>query len=146
MNESGSSSMPPDRSHLLTEQRNPRSMNLHELSVGEIVELIGPQAPVLHAAGRYARGQFDPPQRFDLVFLARDVPALGYRTYRIEAGRSASNSSGIEVGKHSLENCFFRIALDPRTGAVRSLYDKELGRELVDPDAPHRFNQGENEK
>jgi N-acetylmuramic acid 6-phosphate etherase len=31
---------PPDRSHLLTEQRNPRSMNLHTLSVEECVHLI----------------------------------------------------------------------------------------------------------
>lgn len=32
--------LPPDRSHILTEQRNPRSMRLHELSVAECVELI----------------------------------------------------------------------------------------------------------
>ena len=31
---------PPDRSHLLTEQRNPRSMHLHALSVGACVRLI----------------------------------------------------------------------------------------------------------
>ena len=30
---------PPDRSHLLTERRNPRSMRLHEMSVAELVEL-----------------------------------------------------------------------------------------------------------
>jgi N-acetylmuramic acid 6-phosphate etherase len=30
----------PDRSHLLTEQRNPRSMRLHELSVADCVRLI----------------------------------------------------------------------------------------------------------
>jgi N-acetylmuramic acid 6-phosphate etherase len=31
---------PPDRSHILTEQRNPRSMNLHTLSAAECVALI----------------------------------------------------------------------------------------------------------
>jgi N-acetylmuramic acid 6-phosphate etherase len=30
----------PDRSHLLTEQRNPRSMNLHAMTIAEIVTLI----------------------------------------------------------------------------------------------------------
>lgn len=30
---------PPDRSHILTEQRNPRSMRLHEMSVRECVDL-----------------------------------------------------------------------------------------------------------
>ena len=33
-------SLPPDRSHVLTEQRNPRSMRLHEMSVPQIVQLI----------------------------------------------------------------------------------------------------------
>lgn len=31
---------PPDRSHLLTEQRNPRSMGLHTMSVDEVARLI----------------------------------------------------------------------------------------------------------
>ena len=30
----------PDRSNILTEQRNPRSMNLHALTIAEIVALI----------------------------------------------------------------------------------------------------------
>ncbi len=33
-------SLPPDRAHLLTEQRNPSTMRLHELSVRECVDLI----------------------------------------------------------------------------------------------------------
>lgn len=32
--------LPPDRSHLLTEQRNPRSLTLHTLSVAECIALI----------------------------------------------------------------------------------------------------------
>lgn len=35
-----SQTLPSDRSHVLTEQRNPRSMNLHELSVAELVQLL----------------------------------------------------------------------------------------------------------
>ena len=107
----------------------------------QLVELTSPHLPILHAAGRYARSRFSPAERFDLVFLARDVPSLGYRTYRIETRPSHLPSSNVEVGAHSLENHFFRISLDPRTGAVESVYDKELARELVDPEAPHRLNQ-----
>ncbi|MEW6755155.1 MAG: glycosyl hydrolase-related protein [Candidatus Latescibacterota bacterium] len=40
-----------------------------------------------------------------------------------------------------MENRFFRVGLDPRTGAVASLFDKELGRELVDAVAPHGLHQ-----
>jgi len=108
----------------------------------QLVELAGPQAPVPHAAGRWARGLFNPPERFDLVFAAGDVPPMGYRTYRIAPRREKPCFSGdVEVGERTLENRFFRIGLDPHTGAVESVYDKELGRELVDPDASHRLNQ-----
>lgn len=36
----GSGSLPADRSHVLTEQRNPRSMGLHAMTAGQIVDLI----------------------------------------------------------------------------------------------------------
>ena len=107
----------------------------------QFVEIDSPQAPLLHAAGRYARGQFQPVDRCDLVFRASDVPPLGYRTYRIEPCPEESLASDIEVGEHSLQNRFFRLTLDPRTGAVASLYDRELDRELVDGDADHQLNQ-----
>jgi len=40
-----------------------------------------------------------------------------------------------------LENQFYRITVDPKTGSVTSILDKELNVELVDKDAPHGFNQ-----
>ena len=108
----------------------------------QLVEIDDPQTPLLHAAGRYARGQFQPADRCDLVFQASEVPPLGYRTYRIEPlPAEASPVSSVEVGEYSLQNRFFRLILDPRTGAVASLYDRELDRELVDADADHQLNQ-----
>ncbi len=41
---------PPDRSHILTEQRNPRSMNLHELSVAECVALFNAENRLINDA------------------------------------------------------------------------------------------------
>jgi alpha-mannosidase len=108
----------------------------------QIVELDSPQAPVPYSAHRYARGQFNRPELFDLVFVAEDVPSLGYKTYRIAPKvKTASSSSGIVVGETSLENRFFRVTLSPKTGAVESIYDKELKREIVDKEAPHMLNQ-----
>lgn len=46
---------PPDRSHILTEQRNPRTMRLHELSVRECVEVIGEEDAAVFEAMRAAR-------------------------------------------------------------------------------------------
>jgi alpha-mannosidase len=36
---------------------------------------------------------------------------------------------------------YYRVALDPASGAVRSIFDKELGKELVNTFSPFRFNQ-----
>jgi hypothetical protein len=40
-----------------------------------------------------------------------------------------------------LENGYYRIEVDPAAGAIKSLYDKQLSRELVDSSSPYRFNQ-----
>ncbi|MDX2117932.1 MAG: N-acetylmuramic acid 6-phosphate etherase [Planctomycetota bacterium] len=45
--------LPPDRSHILTEQRNPRTMHLHELSVADCVRTINQEdRAVIDAVGR----------------------------------------------------------------------------------------------
>jgi N-acetylmuramic acid 6-phosphate etherase len=46
---------PPDRSHIATEQRNPRSMNLHALSIAECVRLIHEEDRAVLAAMEMAR-------------------------------------------------------------------------------------------
>jgi len=108
----------------------------------QIVELDGPQAPVPYAAHRYGRGQFESKELFELVFVAENVPPFGYKTYRLSPlEKAAPFSSRIVVDKSNLENKFFKVKLDPRTGAVESIYDKELSRELVDKRAPHKLNQ-----
>lgn len=47
---------PPDRSHILTEQRNPRTMSLHTLSAAECVALIGQEDRAVLVALEKARG------------------------------------------------------------------------------------------
>jgi len=113
----------------------------------QMVELESPQSPVPHAAGRYARGQFDrrelmSSELISLVFTAENVPAMGYKTYRIvprEDGQTKANE--ISINGTSIENRFFRVELNPETGTVTGIYDKELNRELVDKNAPHQVNQ-----
>ncbi len=136
----------------------------------QIVEISSPHLPVSDAAARYGRGQFNPSERFELVFVAEDVPPLGWKSYRLApaakqrpsaapspekpsesegkplAGQKASAvetplAGSLRLGPNSLENRFFRLVLNPQTGAIQSLYDKELRRELVDPAAPHGLGQ-----
>lgn len=46
---------PPDRAHILTEQRNPRTMRLHEMSVRECVDVIGDEDAGVIATVRASR-------------------------------------------------------------------------------------------
>ncbi|NOY82797.1 MAG: hypothetical protein GXP31_17500 [Kiritimatiellaeota bacterium] len=88
-----------------------------------------------------SRGRPAPACRVDgkVVFLARDVPPCGYRVYRLRPGSVPEPAESA----HSLqlENRFYRIEVDPKTGAVASVADKQLGRELVDRAAPYGLNQ-----
>lgn len=75
-----------------------------------------------------------------LRFVARDVPAVGYKTYRLVARASSPRfKRPLKATRTSLENEFYRVEVDPKAGAVTSIYDKSLGRELVDPASPHAF-------
>ena len=40
-----------------------------------------------------------------------------------------------------LENSFYRIQFDEATGAITSIRDKQLGVEMVDQNAPYKFNE-----
>lgn len=72
-----------------------------------------------------------------LVWLPA-VPANGYRLF----SRAAGKTQGLGVGGQGpVENRFYRLTLNPLTGAVASLIDKETGRELVDRSAPYGLNQ-----
>ena len=108
----------------------------------QVIELDSPHSPVPYAAGRYARRQFNPPEGFNLAFIADNVPAMGYKTYRIvPAGSTSVVQSSLLLTDKSIENQFFKVTINPVTGTVASIYDKELGTELVDKNAPHQVNQ-----
>ncbi len=73
-------------------------------------------------------------------FEAENVPALGYKVYRIrESGRELTAA---EAGRSTtLESPYYRVELDAASGAVRNIYDKDLHRELVDQGSEYRFGQ-----
>jgi hypothetical protein len=142
-----------------------RPFEMVDVATGAVVPcqvsiLDDPLAARPWAAQHYALGHIDPHSHpalnyershlYELVFLAQDLPSLGYRAYCIQPIDGAQDrpcdgrpefASSLRSGDDWLENRFYRIALDPTTGAIRSLFDKELGREWVDAHAPHPFNQ-----
>ena len=64
-------------------------------------------------------------------FVAEGVPPTGYKRYRIETAEEEFPEAVKFIGE-GMENEFFRLRIDERTGAIRSLLDKGSGRELVD--------------
>lgn len=75
------------------------------------------------------------------VFIAGDVPAFGYKVFPARQAGGAPASPLLTAAGDRLANQFFEIRFDPRTGTIRSIYDKELKRELVDQSAARRFNE-----
>src|SRR5918994_3008586 len=75
-----------------------------------------------------------------LTFIARDVPAFGYRRYDLVEGEDEheDQESGDEP---CIENEYYRVRFDLARGRVAELLDKTSGLNLVDADAPFGFNQ-----
>lgn len=67
-----------------------------------------------------------------LIFLAEDVPAMGYKVYDLREGLEPSFSSSLSADISRLENEFLRVEVDPHTGLVSRIYDKVNGREVLD--------------
>ncbi len=77
----------------------------------------------------------------EICFLAADVPSLGYKCYRASTNRRLCNDTSSIADDGRLENRFYRVQFDAATGAIASIFDKELNVELVDQAAPHKFNE-----
>lgn len=74
-------------------------------------------------------------------FLASDLPAVGYKCYQIRSGQRALVQKPALSKEPIVENQYYRIAIDSGSGAIQSIYDKELHRELVDAKSPYKFGQ-----
>jgi hypothetical protein len=74
-------------------------------------------------------------------FLAGDLPPVGYKCFKIRPA-AVSNSTEGPVDKNPvIENQYYRITVEPKTGAIQSIFDKQLQRELVDEGSPYKFGQ-----
>ena len=78
-----------------------------------------------------------------ILFIAKDVPSLGYKTYRVVkgAGKGGTGFTPSDAAALRLENQHYKVAFNPTSGAVTSIWDKELGVELVDPNAAWQMNE-----
>jgi alpha-mannosidase len=108
----------------------------------QIIELDSPQSPHPHTAGRYSMGTSQDNLKHEMVFLAEDVPPVGYKAFRIvKTDAAPSFDSPVSVTDTTVENEFFKVSVDAKTGLIESIFDKQLSRELTDADADHAANQ-----
>ena len=69
-------------------------------------------------------------------FMATDLPPVGYKCFQI---RSAGKPLSVEPESAMnpvTENQYYRVTVDAKSGAIQSIFDKQLQRELVDQNSP----------
>lgn len=79
-------------------------------------------------------GNFIPSQRRGnrTFFLIKDIPSLGYRTYYVGKASLKSETTELKAQEDKLENKWFRIQFDKSCGGIKGIYDKSMGKELLD--------------
>jgi alpha-mannosidase len=69
-----------------------------------------------------------------LCFTA-DLPALGYRVYRLIPSESPQAFSALQAQDTCLENETYRLEINPQTGGIANLVDKRSGSEVFSGEA-----------
>lgn len=89
-----------------------------------------------------ATGKLVPTQRRQgkTIFVAEDVPAFGYKLYRIE-NTAPPAPAPFTAAADRIANEFYEVRFDPTTGVVRSILEKANGKQWVDSSAPQGVNQ-----
>jgi hypothetical protein len=108
----------------------------------QLSRLSDPQAAQPFAGERAAIGKFDPAELVEIVFLAEGLPAMGYKTYKlVPCARWPRFANSVKATRSQIDNPFYQVQIDRRSGSLTSLIDKKLGRELIDASAAHPFAQ-----
>jgi len=71
-------------------------------------------------------------------FEATGIPSIGYKLFALKPTKNAPAESEV-LNSNVVENEFYRVTLDPAAAAVGSIFDKQLGKELVDEANVYRF-------
>jgi alpha-mannosidase len=73
-----------------------------------------------------------------------DIPAMGFKVYRMELLDNLLDQAkelDWENGDCVFENQYYQLTLDPKTGAIASLFDKQLAMEIADRESPWKIGQ-----
>ncbi|AOW10778.1 glycoside hydrolase family 38 C-terminal domain-containing protein [Flavobacterium gilvum] len=77
-----------------------------------------------------------------LEFDATEIPAGGYKTFvTLDSPVETTSTLSANEQTNVLENKFFKLTINPATGTLQSVYDKENNRELVDSKSKYAFGE-----
>jgi hypothetical protein len=82
---------------------------------------------------------FDIDEAGEAIFMAKDVPSMGYATFAVATAPGRATSTLRPVAGTSAENARFAVALSP-DGTIRGIRDKSSNRELVNSSGQRPFN------
>ncbi len=127
---------PPDSVVVFNPSSWPRTGLVEmDLDTGQALQAYPEKTPVPVEILRHGHGYNH------VRFLAGAVPPLGYKIYQITHSPQAGEGQQELALNNVIENRYYRLTVDPATGAVVSLFDKQLGRELVDQAFRYKLNQ-----
>ncbi|MGB8952045.1 MAG: glycoside hydrolase family 38 C-terminal domain-containing protein [Candidatus Aminicenantales bacterium] len=67
----------------------------------------------------------------EILFTAEGIPPLGYKTYVLKMQTPAAKNPSLRISPAELENEFFKVAVDPDSGWIKSIIDKRNGKEIL---------------
>jgi alpha-mannosidase len=70
-------------------------------------------------------------QTATLLFLATDIPPVGYRLFWLVPASELPNNSSLSTPDFVIENELLRVVIDPDTGDLASVFDKTNQREVL---------------
>jgi alpha-mannosidase len=104
----------------------------------DVVKLKLPEAEmneyaVFDLQGKEIASQIVPIKRHvrEILFVAENVPGLGYKTYVLKKQKPLLKSADIRISQGEIENGFYKVAIDPESGWIKSIVDKRNGREIL---------------
>lgn len=87
-----------------------------------------------YAAQIVAGKRASPGWRWVVNFVCDDIPAGGYKTFYVDYTQPGTLGEDIPQDGSSFETDYYRITIDPQSGDITSLIDKQNGnREFVTP-------------
>jgi len=73
---------------------------------------------------------------------AAEVPATGYKFFAIAKGKVPEGEVlHLDRSTPTVEGKYYRLQLNPKSGAVTHLIDKSTGQDLINPEAPWGINE-----